>query len=81
MGRGSVVAKRSETDVVAKDAAISISQPSTEVPATPIKMAKGAARAAPADYGRCQSLVTQVVVPTRPPLIRVLQNRLERVKV
>ena len=81
MGRGSVDAKRSETDAVAKDAAINRIQPSAAVPATPIKMAKGAARAAPADYGRCQSLVTQVVVPTRPLPIRVLQNHLEKSKV
>ena len=49
IGSGNVVVSRSETEVVAKDAAMRRIHPSPAVPATPIKMASGAAREAPAD--------------------------------
>jgi hypothetical protein len=50
MGRGSVDNSRSDTDEVAKDAAIRRIHPRLAVAATPIRIAKGAERAAPADY-------------------------------
>lgn len=45
MGRGSVVVSTSATDAVAKDAAIRRIHPRPAVPATPIRIANGAARA------------------------------------
>src|SRR5882762_5942606 len=48
IGRGSLVASISETGEVAKDAAIRRIHPRPAVPATPIRIASGAARAAPA---------------------------------
>src|SRR6202042_363776 len=48
MGRGSVDENTSETDAVANDAAIRRIHPRLAVPATPMRIAYGAARAAPA---------------------------------
>jgi hypothetical protein len=50
IGRGRVVVSTSGTDLVAKEAAIRKIHPRPEVPATPMRIAKGAARAAPATY-------------------------------
>lgn len=52
MGRGRVDEIRPETDSVAKDAAINKIHPRAAVPPTPMRIAKGAARAAPATYRR-----------------------------
>ena len=48
IGRGRSVLRRSVTDVVANDAAISSNHPNEDVAATDTRIAIGAARAAPA---------------------------------
>lgn len=50
MGKGRFVVSRSATDTVAKDAAIRRIHPRPAVAATPKRIAKGAALAAPETY-------------------------------